>query len=80
MRRYPKSLINSPKFLGLDLIDLGVLSVSIILPQIFLISNIFISLGVFLIIKLGRRFVDVIAHLKGLEIKFKETIPYSEDL
>ena len=80
MRKYPKSLIHSPKFLGLDLIDLVVLSIAIILPQIFLISNIFISLGVFLIIKLGRYFIDVVAHLKGFEIQFKEFIPYVEDL
>ncbi len=79
MRKFPKSLTNSPKFLGLDLIDLSVLALAIVLPQIFFMNNIFISLGCFLFIKLGRHILDIESILKGFEIKFREIGPYSED-
>ncbi len=78
MRKYPKSLTNSPRFLGLDLIDLGVLSFAIVLPQLFLISNIFISLGIFIVIKLMRYFLDLVMILKSFEVNFSEITPYTE--
>ena len=81
MKTYPKFLETSPKFLGLDLIDLSFVSLAIVLNQLmFEDLSLIITVITLIIFKGMRKFIDLRIYLKSLLSKnFKDETIVVED-